>query len=275
MKHSWIKFSLAFLLIVGLLGIRLYPFSSKKPLKIESKTRTIPARRKGILVKKHFHKGDYVPKGALLFTLEDPSLQASLEETEAKVKLLEAKKKWVETQLNRKTSAYFKAKKDVALKNLSQEEVENKLLDLQEIQMKKNFLEAQIDYVNQKHKQLLKEKENLSTYSPYEGIISEEWATENSSIDTQPVFSLSDLNDLFITLDVSNKQAEKLVKRKNLSLKVLSYPEASFEGEIISQTSLEKGKKQLQIQIIPSSGQEKPLLRPGMLVHFFSQEKKP
>lgn len=205
----------------------------------------------GIISKTYFSLGDEVKKGQMLAELRSTELSS----LDAELKNLNSQIQVAQNTLQASQSMFEDG-----------------------ISSQKELLQAQTDlYILKSEKQKVTSNLNLFSASaekgvfqikaPAAGIITSKSVASGSTItaEGEPLFTISDLNEVWVMVDVYATNVQYIQPEMQVELKTLSYPDTTFQGKIgvISQI-LDSNAKVLKARIVMENKDLK--LKPGMLV---------
>lgn len=212
----------------------------------------------GIISNTYFSLGDAVTKGQVLAEMQSTelsSLQAELNSLKARIEV-------AKVDLDAKEQMY----KDGISSNKELVEAQNNLRILQsEKQKTENNLSL---YSASNSKNVFQIK------APVSGIVTEKNINSGTTIsdEGEPLFSISDLNNVWVQVNIYSTDIAHINKGMEVEIKTISYPDEIFKGKIdvISQV-LDENAKVLKARIVLDNKDFK--LKPGMIADVVALEK--
>ncbi|MGO3183657.1 MAG: efflux RND transporter periplasmic adaptor subunit [Aequorivita sp.] len=205
----------------------------------------------GIISHTYFSLGDQVKKGQVLADLRS----AELAELYAQSKTIVSQIRVSEQSL-KATQAMF----DDGIS--SQKEMMNSESELAILKANKDRIESQLSLFSASP-----EKGVFKITAPHSGIVTAKSITAGGPITAggESLFIISDLNDVWVMVDIYASNVRNITANMEVDIKTLSYPGESFKGKIttISQV-LDNESKVLKARVVLPNTDFK--LKPGMLV---------
>lgn len=205
----------------------------------------------GIISQTYFSLGDQVKKGQILADLRS----AELAELYAQSKTITSQIKVSEQGL-KATQAMF----DDGIS--SQKELMNSESELAILKADKERIESQLNLFSASP-----EKGIFKIKAPHSGIVTAKSITAGGPISAggESLFTISDLNDVWVMVNIYASNVRNITESMEVDIKTLSYPDKIFSGKItnISQV-LDDESKVLKARVVLPNTNFK--LKPGMLV---------
>lgn len=205
----------------------------------------------GIISQTYFSLGDEVKKGQVLAELRS----SELADLYAESKTIASQIKVAE-QAMKATQAMF----DDGIS--SERELLNSQSELAILHANKEKTDAQLSMFSASP-----EKGVFKITAPHSGVVTAKSITAGSQIAAggEPLFTLSDLNDVWVMVNIYASNVRNISPGMEVSIKTLSYPDKAFKGKIanISQV-LDEQAKVLKARVVLSNSNFE--LKPGMLV---------
>lgn len=205
----------------------------------------------GVVTNTYFSLGEEVVKGQLLADLKSPALsglQAELKTLDARISLGEQKHQSVQSMFEDGVAARS---------DLVETQSELEILASQ-----KQRVEANLSFYSASE-----QKDVFQIRAPASGIITEKAISAGTQIsgDGEILFTVSDLREVWITVNVYATNLQNVTKGMQVDITTLSYPGETFSGEIdaIPQV-LDHEAKVIKARVLLPNKDHK--LKPGMLV---------
>lgn len=205
----------------------------------------------GIISNTYFSLGDKVTKGQVLAELKSSQLL----ELQSQSKTIEAQIKVAETKLQ-------------SIQSMFDDGVASQK-DLMEAQSELTILKAEREKINSNLSlfSASSEKGVFLIKSPATGIVTAKSiaAGQQISAEGEPLFTISDLNEVWVLVNVYATNVKNIQIGMEVNIKTLSYPDEIFKGKIaaISQV-LDADAKVMKARVVLQNTDLK--LKPGMLV---------
>ncbi|GIV43420.1 MAG: hypothetical protein KatS3mg035_0543 [Bacteroidia bacterium] len=212
----------------------------------------------GIISNTYFSLGDKVTKGQVLAELKSSQLL----ELQSQLKTLDAQIKVTETKLQSVQSMFDDG---VASQK-----------DLMEAQSELTILKAEREKINATLSlfSASSEKGVFLIKAPATGIITNKSIAEGQQISAEgePLFTISDLNEVWVMINVYASNIKNIQPGMKVNIKTLSYPDEIFKGKItaISQV-LDADTRVLKARVVLQNPDLK--LKPGMLVDVIATKE--
>jgi HlyD family secretion protein len=208
---------------------------------LRSRTRSrISAETGGRVTRIFFREGDAVQKGALLVKLNDASMQARLELSEATIT----------TSVQRHREACFKqdhAQRDLdrtrelARNQVASEEILDRLeVAYQAAEAGCNGAEAQVARSRAELRVAQAELDKTEIRAPFDGIVAEvnaevgEWVTPSPPMLTAPsVIDMLDPKSVYVSAPMDEVDSNRIRVGQPAKITIDSHPEESFEGSVV------------------------------------------
>lgn len=205
----------------------------------------------GIISHTYFSLGDEVKKGQVLAELRS----SQLAELYAQSKTIASQIKVAEQDL-KATQAMF----DDGIS--SQRELLNSQSELAILNANKENIDSQLSLYSASP-----ERGVFKIRAPHSGVVTAKSITAGGSISAggEPLFTISDLDDVWVMVNIYASNVRNITSGMDVSIKTLSYPDKIFKGKItvISQVLDEQAKVLKARVVLPNTDFK---LKPGMLV---------
>lgn len=261
------KFSLKFLLLLLCLLFLLYlgfywyknihPYISLTNGYVNAYSTVVSSDTQGRIAEMGKEEGDFVKKGDLLFAFDRESYFA-------KESVLKSSLQQIEAQLIIEKERMVKAMDGYLVSiNDHPEDVPKHLEFMESAQMKAEEAEKRAAAIKSEISLLEKEMRKGAFFAPFDGVILKRWKNEGAVLSFgDPVYTLCDLNRLWIEAEVDERQIQKIAMNTLASVKINAYPNKKFTGKVFyignATTSLEKAVVPIKIQLDSTDFHLKP-----------------
>jgi membrane fusion protein, multidrug efflux system len=229
-----------FLLVVAVLAVVWYwyvnlrGFVSTDDAYIDGNSVSLGSKILGKIVKLSVDEGDSVKTGQVLVNLDDSDLKA--QEEQAKAVLVHSNESVVLAKTNldkarddfQRTNALFQSG------TTSKEQFDHDKKAFEAGQAQYNISLAQVGVARSQLGVIQTQLKNTVIASPMDGMIAKKWAMPGDVIQAgQPVFSIYDLKNIWITADLEETKFASIHLDDPVEISVDAYPHRRFSGKVI------------------------------------------
>lgn len=240
---------------------------------IETNSITIPAKHSGAIVKRYVSEGDFVKRGQLLLELDDRKFQADIRYVEAEIQHAKNELQVCRIHQEKVMLSYLSGRQKFDAQELSQEELDSYVKDMEEAQALYNKETARIAVLEAKLNVYRLKNEATKIYSPCEGVITKEFQLIGDFVRKgQEVFTMYDLSNVWVQAHVSESKIHCVRLEDTVQIKLSSYPNLKFSGKVFSISPAIYREEHSRSRLVPvrvsihQDGEEsKVSLRPGMI----------
>lgn len=241
------------------------------PGEIQAKEETVIfPRASGYLKKWHVDIGDIVEKGQLLAEIDTPEVDQQLEEAQATVEQLKARRQVAETQLNLAGYTLSRVERLIAANAASQQEYDERKAELAVAQHQVQVADADIA-AGLADLQRIKELQSFTNvYAPFDGTISERsidlgQLVTSGNDQAQSLFRLLRTDSVRVIVHVPQLYASSVKADSEAQLVVREMPNRRFTGHIARTAKaidLQTRTMRIEVELENNEG----LLLPGAYV---------
>ncbi|MGI5901493.1 MAG: efflux RND transporter periplasmic adaptor subunit [Desulfitobacteriia bacterium] len=210
--------------------------------------------------------GDYVTEGQILYSLDKSDLQATYDQAQAGYKLAKAGYEMKKKEYELAKANYEKLKELHELGGISDQELEQAEMLASENVLKS--AQAQFAQAEAQYRAAVKAYQDLDIKSPIAGVVTAlNLKVGDMATNAAPVATVVDLNNVFVSVSVSEKVINQIQKGQKVLVEVDSVNQ-TIEAKIDSLSPAadqRTGKYELKIKI---NNSEK-VLKPGMFAKVF------
>jgi membrane fusion protein (multidrug efflux system) len=233
-------------------------------------------------------EGDTVKSGQILIKLDDTDLLAQEASAKAAINLAEESIKLSQVQVERSQEDFKRAEVQFKGGVITKEQYDHTEKALDAARASYNIDLSKISSAKSQLGVIESQLQNTVIFSPMDGVVAKRWVLTGDVVQPgQPVFTIYDVKDLWVTANMEETKVGKLHINSNVELSVDSYPWIKFSGKIFdigmytaSEFSLippnnasgnftkvtQRVPVKISINNYTNNKREKTILRPGMSV---------
>lgn len=185
------------------------------------------------IIELYVDEGDYVKAGQLLCQLDESIYNSQKEDAQTNVLLLEESVKVQKIEMEKLRDIYLVAR----------QEFENQIIsyiDFDKIEKDyyltmANYKKAEANLTNGIAKLGVIEEllRHTKIYAPRDGSIAKRWVVAgNVAVISEPLFSLTDVKDIWVTANLEETKVGKLMQGDRVDIHIDAYPDRHFTGSV-------------------------------------------
>ena len=213
--------------------IGLRDFVSTDDAYIDADRVSVSAKILGRIDQMTASEGDSVRQGQILVRLDDSDLRA--QETQAKASLAFARENisLAKVSVEKAQADFQRASAQYVQQIIPKEQYDNSRSDLETAKARFNIANAQTVASEAQLGVIQTQLKNTVITSPMTGIISKRWVLTGDIVQPgQPIFSIYDLKNVWVTANFEETSLAALRSSENVEITVDAYPDTKFLGKV-------------------------------------------
>lgn len=187
----------------------------------------------GRVVQLHAHIGDAVAEGDVLAKIDDTSIRQSVRELEANVEVARANLEEAKVNLENRESELRRRRPLVERDMVTPREIEELESSVRSAEQRVSVAEATIEQNEARLTSAREDLRNTEIRAPFDGKIGLRHVERGSHVGVgQPIFSLVDDGDLYVTVQVPERNAARIDDDTPVSLRVGAVGSVPITGRI-------------------------------------------
>ncbi len=216
----------------------LLGFVSTDDAYIDADKLTISSKMMGRIDSLFADEGDTVKQGEVLVALDSSDMVAKRNEIETSLELVKENVKLAKVNLEKAQEDYARGEKQYSGKIIPAEQFDHIKKALQMAEVQYGIAKTKIKTTAAQLKVIETNLKNAVVTAPMSGVIAKKWVLKGDVIQPgQPVFSIYNLNDIWVTAQVEETDFAKIATNDTVQITVDSYPENQFIGLVLQRGS--------------------------------------
>ena len=222
------------------------------------------ARTSGQIVAVHADSGDRVTAGQVLARIEPDEAEKAVEQAQAALRIAEATlgQREANVEIARATARRTETLFEQDL--VSQQDYDAAQADLVGARSQLELAEAQIEQAQANLSAARLELAKTRVIAPFDGWVGKRYLDLGDLAGTnRPVFSVVDLSTIETTISITEKDAGRIVRDQEATVRTEAYPDRVFEGRVARIASVfdpETNTTEAEVEVDNPTG----MLKPGM-----------
>ncbi len=225
---------IAVVVVVWYWYVNLRGYVSTDDAYIDGNSVSLGSKILGKIVKLSVDEGDSVKTGQVLVNLDDSDLKAQEEQAKAVLLYSNESVALAKTNLDKARDDFQRTNALFQSGTTSKEQFDHDKKAFEAAQAQYNISLAQVGVARSQLGVIQTQLKNTVIVSPSDGMIAKKWAMPGDVVQAgQPVFSIYDLKNIWITADLEETKFASIHLDDPVDISVDAYPHRHFKGKVI------------------------------------------